>query len=233
MGRETDRSLAFYRLLMRGYPRRFRAIYEDAIVDAFASERELVYLRRSLRAVVAFWAFMLSDAVAGVVATRARDAWRRIAHGARLIRGSTGFTAALATLAIVPIWAWSRFVSRADGDAGGATIVFCVSATQAFVTWAFARLAIAWLSARRNRAPRVRSKKYASVRRARLVARMAKTSAVTFVVAAAVEGRRAHLHDVVSVAVSPVYWLLLAATLAAVLAVYFCADGWLRVRDAP
>jgi hypothetical protein len=225
----NDRSITFYRLLMLGYPRRFRAIYEEAIVDTVALELERVRERRSPRALLGFWAFMLLDLVAGVATTRAWDAWRRLAHDARLIRGSTGFTAALATLGIIPLWAWSRFATSTPGHAPDATVSFCVAALHAIVMWALAHVAGSFYVVAPPGCRRVR---YATVRRARLVARVAKRSATVFVGAAISTARRWPAHKaLLSPNTSLANWFFLALTLAATVCLYFALDGWLRVRD--
>jgi hypothetical protein len=227
MRHSDDRSITFYRLLMQGYPRRFRAIYEDAIVDTVALELERARERHSPRALLGFWTFMLVDLVAGVATTRAWDAWRRLAHDARLVRGSTGFTAALATLAVIPVWAWTRFATSTPGHAPDATDVFCVAAMHAIVMWALAHVAGSFYVGAPARRRRVR---YTTLRRARLVARVAKMWATVFVAAAISTARRRPAHTaLLSPNTSLAYWLFLALTLAATVCVYFAADGWLRV----
>jgi hypothetical protein len=224
----NDRSITFYRLLMRGYPRRFRAIYEEAIVDAVALELERARERRSPRALLEFWAFMLLDLVAGVAMMRAWDAWRRLAHDARLVRGSTGFTAALATLAVIPVWALSRFATSTPGHGPDATVTFCVAALHAIVMWALAHVAGSFYVGAPARCRRVR---YTTVRRARLVARIAKMSATIFVIAAISTARRWPAHEaLLSPNTSLADWFFLASTLAAIVCLYFAVDGWLRVE---
>jgi hypothetical protein len=227
------RSVGVYRYLMRGYPRRFRAAYEDAIVDAFRLELEHTRRRSSAASIVMFWLFMGADLALGVAIMRAREGWGRLTYGARLLRGSTGFTAAVAMLAITPVWAWSRFATLAPGRAGSSTLTFAVSALNALLIWALARGAAVLCTrvVRRRRA--VGGLRYTSVRRARLVARLAKISAAAFAVATLTDGRRGRVRDaLVNSATPPIYWAMLALTLLGVVALYFAAGSWLHLRDA-
>ena len=217
-----DRSVAVYRRLVRAYPRRFRARYEEAVVEAFALELANVQRDGSRRALAAFWMFMIVDLVASVGTTRAWDAWRRLAYSARLIRESSGFSAAFATLFIVPAWAWSRFATNDGTQTRAVALSFCVSAVAAAVSWAVSRCVGVSYADRRIRSRRVR---YASVRRARLLATFAKMSLTTFVVAAATELRHVRASEVfVNQAVSLVFWISLAAALTTLIVLYFALD---------
>jgi hypothetical protein len=218
---------------MRGYPRRFRAAYEDAIVDAFRLELEHARNRSSAAIIVTFWCFMGADLALGVAIMRAREGWRHLTYGARLLRGSTGFMAAVAMLAITPVWAWSRFATLAPAHAGSSTLTFAVSALNALLIWALARGAavLCALVVRRRRT--VGALRYTSVRRARLVARLATIPAAAFAVATLSDGHRGRVQDaLVNSATPPVYWAMLALTLLGVVALYFAVGGWLHLRDA-
>ena len=236
MRRLRDRSVACYRAFMVGYTRRFRGRYEEAIVDAFALELARVRALGSRSALAAFWALMTIDLVAGVIMTRGRDIYRRLAHDARVIRRSTGFTAALATLVIIPVWAWSRFATYATYTAAYAsavTLTFCVSALHAIVMWALARGVGAWYAVRRAHG---RPLRYVTIRRASIVARVAEISAAAFIVAAITEARRNQHHAAlidpgISLPHTLGYWFFLAATLAAIVGLYFALGSWLRVRN--
>jgi hypothetical protein len=241
--RGAARSVAVYRFLLRGYPRRFRAAYEDAIVEAFCLELERVRRRSSAVALAAFWVFMGADLVSGVAMTQRWEAWRRIAYSARLLRGSTGFTAAAATLAMVSVWAWSRFATYvmhatyATGRTRDATLTFAVAALHALLIWGLACVVAALCARRVARSPAsgpaIGGKRYTSVRRARLVARLASISAAAFAVATLSEARRGRFQNaLVNPAISPVYWIALALTLLGIVGMYFAIGGWLHLRDA-
>lgn len=232
MPRETERSIVIYRFLARAYPRRFRASYEEAIVETFALELERVRSRSSAVRLAVFWSFMAADLFAAVTMTRSADAWRRMRYRARLLGGSTGFTAAAATLGIIPVWAWSRFATYGPGPghARDATLTFSVSVLHAVVIWMIAR--VVEMSYLRG-LPVRRLMRYATVRRARVVARLAKISAAVFIVAGLSEARRGQLHDMlVGPAASLGYWVGLGATLAALLGVYFAIGSWVHLRRA-
>jgi len=220
-----NRSVAVYRRLVGAYPRSFRARYEEAVVAAFALELARAQRRGSRRALAAFWTFMLVDLVASLGMTHLSAARRRLGYGARLIRESSGFTAALATLIIVPVWAWSRFATDDGTHTRAVALSFCVSAVAAAVSWAVSRMICVSYGVRR-----VRSwVHYASVRRARVLAAFAKVSLTTLVVASATELRHGRVSEVfVNQAVSFAFWASLVAALTALIALYFALDKLLQ-----
>jgi hypothetical protein len=226
-----DWSIALYRVLIRAYPERFRTRYGQAILDAFVSELDAVRSRSSASALIAFWTFMITDGLVGIVATRGSDARRRISHSAKVLRASTGFLAALTTLAVMPIWAWSRFATHSAGHADQTTLVFCVSALHAIVIWVLANSA-AGIDVRGRRITAIR---YITVRRARIVARVARASTFVFLVAAIAEARRGRVERIpVDPTISIGYWLMLSLTFAGLIAIYFAMGkllGPLRVPD--
>jgi len=222
MSRPSEgRLVAVYRRLVGAYPRCFRARYEEAVVAAFALELARVQGARSRRAFAAFWTFMLVDLVASVGMAHLGAARRRLAHAARLMRESSGFTAAFATLVIVPVWAWSRFTTDDGTHTRAVALSFCVSAVAAAVSWAVARLICASYEV-----VRVRSwVRYASVRRARILAGFAKMSLMTFLVASATELRHGRASEVFGdQAVSFAFWASLAAALTALIGLSFALD---------
>ena len=218
-------------MLLRGYPRRFRSTYEESIVEAFTLELQRARSTGSWAAVAGFWTLMIVDLLSGVTMTRGSDAWRRLRYSARLIRGSTGFTAATSTLVVIPVWAWSRFASYHGVNAGTATLTFCVSALHALVIWVLSRttaLSYTLWGARSGKAPGVA---YISIRRARIVADFARASAAMFLVAAVTQAKGTQRYDALGSRVPPIqYWLVLSLTLAAIVGVYFSVDRLLRLR---
>jgi hypothetical protein len=220
------RPIVVYEQLMRAYPRRFRARYGHAVAEAFALELARVRSTGSRRDLIWFWVFMLADLVASVAATRLWDMWRRVSYATGLVRGSSGFSAAFTTLIVIPVWAWSRFATDDGTHTRTVALSFCVSAVAASVSLAVSRLVSVSYNVRRIRSPRFR---YASVRRAKLLAVFAKTSLGTFAAASAAELRRVRASEVfVNQAVSGAFWVSLAAALGALIVLYFALDALLH-----